>query len=219
MATPRVLVVLSGCGFLDGSEIHEAVLSLLYLDRAGAQVTCAAPNVPQMHVVDHAAGAPTDESRNVLAESARIARGEIVDLARILADNFDALVMPGGFGAAKNLSSFATHGKDATVNPQVQAVVRAFREQDKPICAICISPAVVVAALGEGTVTVGDDPGTAGAITAMGGAHENRLVTEICVDEARKIVTTPAYMYHTRIGLVSIGIEAAVARTLAFLPA
>lgn len=214
MSQKRVLVILSGCGFLDGAEIHEAVISLLALDRRGAQVQCAAPDKAQHHVVDHRTGQPTAETRNVLTEAARIARGKIVPLSAVSADDFDAVFLPGGFGAAKNLSTVAFDGPAAQVDPDLARVLQAFRSQGKPIGAVCIAPAVLVAALREGEVTIGDDPGTASAITAMGGAHYACPVTELHVDQARKIVTAPAYMYDARIADVAQGIEKAVAATL-----
>lgn len=210
----RILVILSGCGFLDGSEIHEAVLSLLAFDRAGAEVQCAAPDKPQLHVVDHRTGQPTGETRNVLTEAARIARGKIVPLGAVDPAAYDAVWMPGGFGAAKNLSDVATRGAAATVDPQLVAVLRAFRAAGKPIGAVCIAPAVLVAALREGEVTIGDDAGTAGAITAMGGTHVVCPVTAAHVDRARRLVTAPAYMFDARIGDVAAGIEGAVAALL-----
>lgn len=209
----RVLVVLSGCGFLDGSEVHEAVLSLLALDRAGARVTCAAPDKP-FSVVDHRSGRPTGETRNVLVEAARIARGHIVPLASVSAADFDGVFLPGGFGAAKNLSTVAVDGPNATVEPDLVALLKAFRAAGKPIGAVCIAPAVVVAALREGDVTIGDDAGTAAAIAAMGGANVSCPVTVAHVDAARKLVTTPAYMYETHIADAAVGIDAAVARFL-----
>ncbi len=215
MSQKRVAVVLSGCGYLDGAEIHEAVLTLLALDRAGAAVQCAAPDKPQHHVVDHLTGTPTDESRNVLHEAARLARGRIVPLSTIRAEDFDAVFLPGGFGAAKNLSTVAFDGPAATVDPDLVRVLRAFRAAGKPIGAVCIAPAVVVAALREGAVTIGDDAGTAAAIEAMGGAHVACPVTELHVDRERRIVTAPAYMYgEARIADVAAGIEKAVAATL-----
>ncbi len=206
----RALVVLSGCGHLDGSEIHEAVLTLLAFDRAGAAVQCAAPNKPQVDVIDHLAHTPTAETRNVLTESARIARGKVVDLASVNVEDFDLVFLPGGYGAAKNLSTIATEGADASVDPDLLRVLRAFRAAGKPIGAVCIAPAVLVAALREGSVTIGNDPGTAAAIVAMGGEHAGCPVTEMHVDQARKIVTAPAYMYNAGIADVSRGIEAAV---------
>lgn len=218
MAKPRVLVVLSGCGFLDGSEVHESVISLLALDRAGVDVVCAAPDQDQMHVVDHLAGKPTGETRNVRVESARIARGKVVDLATVHAADFDGVFMPGGYGAAKNLSSVATEGAGATVNADLARVLREFRGQQKPIGAVCIAPAVLVAALREGAVTIGNDAGTAAAIEQMGGEHHACAVTELHVDAARKIVTAPAYMYQARISDVATGIEKAVRAFVEMIP-
>ena len=208
----RVGVLLSGCGFLDGAEIHESVLTMLHLDRAGAEIVCTAPRGAQMHVVDHATGEVTErESRDVFVEGARIARGKIRDLAEVRAADLDALIMPGGYGAAKNLSDFATRGSDATVHPDVQRLLREMLEAEKPIGAVCISPATLAAALKgsevHATVTIGEDPGTASAIEACGSRHQKCPVTEFVVDRANKIVSTPAYMFDARIGDVSTGIE------------
>jgi enhancing lycopene biosynthesis protein 2 len=211
----RVAVVLSGCGYLDGAEITEAIVALLALDRAGATYQCAAPDKAQMHVVDHLSGEPTGELRNVLTEAARIARGRIVPLTAIRAADFDAVFLPGGYGAAKNLSTVAIDGPNATVDPEVARVLREFRAAGKPIGAVCIAPAVLVAALREGDVTIGQDPGTAAAIAQMGGVHHTCPVDDLCVDRARKIVTAPAYMYgNARISEVAEGIEKAVGATL-----
>lgn len=214
----KVAVVLSGCGFLDGSEIHEAVLTLLALDCAGAEVACLAPDIVQSGVVDHARKRTVDESRNVLTEAARIARGRITDIASARASDFDAVALPGGFGAAKNLCDFATAGADARVEPNVARFLReAFRAR-KPIGAWCIAPATLAAALrGEKTqvtLTIGDDPGTARALAALGAKHVDCPVDGACVDEEHRIVTTPAYMYDARIGDVAKGIDKAVAALL-----
>lgn len=216
---PKVGVVLSGCGFLDGSEIHEAVLTLLCLDEAGAAVVCAAPRGPQMHVVDHAKKAPAaGQTRDMLTEAARIARGRIVDLATLNAADLDAVVMPGGFGAAKNLSDFATKGADASVHPEVARLLREMVAAKKPIGAICIAPAVVAAAIGRTahpTLTIGDDAGTAAALEAMGCKHRDCAVGDCVVDEVNGIVSTPAYMYEAAIGDVAKGIRKAVSAVLA----
>lgn len=218
----KVGVVLSGCGFLDGAEIHESVLTLLHLDRAGAEAVCMAPSKPQAHVVDHVtreevAGGP---GRNVLEEAARIARGRIRDIAEVEPGELDALVMPGGFGAAKNLSDFASQGADATVDPEVARLLRAMHEARKPIGVICIAPAVCAAAFKDSdvhpTLTIGEDAGTAAAIEAMGAEHRETPVTGICVDEVHRIVSTPAYMYDARIADVSQGIEKLVHALLSF---
>ena len=220
----RVAVVLSGCGFLDGAEISESVLTLLHLDRAGADVQCFAPDRDQMHVVDHRVGEPVDgESRNVLAEAARIARGKVLPLAQADATQFDALVMPGGFGAAKNLSNFALAGADAEVDPDLVTLISGMRAAGKPIGAICISPAVLAVALrGSETkakLTIGEDAGTAGAIESVGCEHENCAVDGFTVDAEHKIVSTPAYMYDAGIADVSAGIEKLVGQVLAFAEA
>lgn len=216
MGQKKVAVVLAGCGHLDGSEIREAVLALLALDRRDAAFQCAAPDKPQMHVMDHRERHPVaGETRNVLTEAARIARGNIVPLTAIHAADYDALLFPGGFGAAKNLCDFATQGANATVDPDVRRVIREFRAANKPIGAICIAPAIVVAALREGEVTIGDDAGTAEAIAAMGGENFVCPVEGFHVDHARKIVTAPAYMYgNARLSGVAEGIDHAVGALL-----
>lgn len=214
----KVAVVLSGCGFLDGSEIHEAVLTLLALDRAGADVTCLAPDVDQIHVIDHRRKTPAEETRNVLAEAARISRGKIGDVAKARASEFDAVVLPGGYGAAKNLSNFASAGAKARVEPNVARFLREVQAAGKPIGAWCIAPAVLAAALRDDakplTLTIGDDAGTAQALTAMGAKHVTCPVDEARVDETHRIVTTPAYMYDARIAQVATGIDRAVAALL-----
>ena len=217
---PRVAVVLAGCGYLDGAEINEAVIALLALNRAGAQVRVFAPDKPQLHVVDHFAGAVVEgQSRNVLTESARIVRGQVRPLAELGAEDFDALFLPGGFGVAKNLSSFAVEGTTGSVEPDLVRVLRAFRAADKPIGAVCISPAVVVLALHEGEVTIGSDPGTAAAIDALGGHHRVCPVTDAHVDQERKLATAPAFMEEVQLADVARGIEQAVAATLALIGA
>lgn len=195
---PNVGVLLSGCGFKDGAEIHEAAATLLALDQHKATIVCCAPNVNQAAVVDHQTGEPTGEARNVLKEAARIARGEIRDLATVKAAELDALILPGGFGAAKNLCTFADQGPNCTVNPDVERLIGEMLDQKKPIGAICIAPALLARVAGrrgvKARVTIGSDPGTADAINAMGCVHEQCAVTECTVDEENKIVTTPAYM-------------------------
>ncbi len=215
MSNPHVCVTLSGCGYLDGAEIHEAVIPLLALFRAGASVQCAAPNKVQMHVVDHLSGdVASGEQRNVLVESARIARGAIIPLSEVQATDYDAVFLPGGFGAAKNLSNLAVAGPKGAADPELVRVLGDFHSAGKPIGAVCISPAVTVMALGKGSVTIGSDPGTADAIGAMGGSHTDCPVTGHHVDTENKIVTAPAYMCDASIAEVADGIEKAVASTL-----
>lgn len=192
----KVAVVLAGCGVYDGTEINEAVLSLLSLEQQGAEYQCFAPDIEQMHVVNHLTGeVSAAESRNVLVEAARIARGNIKPLGQAVASDFDALLVPGGFGAAKNLSDFAVNGDAMTVQDDFLKLARSFHQAAKPIALICIAPTMAAAICGEGAqCTIGDDADTAAAITAMGGQHINCPVDRAVVDEANKLVTTPAYM-------------------------
>ncbi len=215
----RVGVILSGCGYLDGAEIQEAVLTLLALDRAGAEVSCFAPDVAQHKVVNHLTGKEEGESRNVLVESARIARGRIADVAEANADDLDALILPGGFGAALNLCDFAIHGPDCTVDPGVERLIRAVHGAGKPIGAICIAPALIAKVLGDGgvEVTIGNDAGTAAALESMGARHCDCPVDAFVVDRKQKVVTTPAYMLGPGTKDVAAGIERCVAETLALV--
>lgn len=215
---PKIGVLLSGCGVFDGAEIHESVITLLALDRAGAEIVCTAPNVDQMHVVDHRTGEPTDETRNVLVESARIARGEITDLAELSAGDLDGLIVPGGFGAAKNLCNFAVAGADAQVHPEVARILRQMLDAGKPVGVCCIAPAVMAAVLRDagttGDLTIGSDADTADALEAMGVNHVPCVVEETCVDRERGVVSTPAYMLAGRISEAAAGIEKLVAEVL-----
>jgi len=219
---PRVGVVLSGCGVYDGAEIHESVLTLLALDRAGAEAVCLAPDVPQRHVVNHLTGQPAEgESRNVLVEAARIARGKVRSLAGFDAAALDALVLPGGFGAAKNLCDFAFAGAGCTVDPEVARVVREVHAARKPVGAVCIAPVILARLLGaeKPKLTIGTDPGTAAAIDAMGGAHVTCGGGGAVVDADRRLVTTPAYMLDSPISEVWNGIEKLVSELLAMTKA
>jgi enhancing lycopene biosynthesis protein 2 len=213
----KVAVVLSGCGVYDGAEINEAVLTLLCLEQQGASYECFAPNIAQMHVINHLTGEPVaGESRNVLVEAARIARGNIRDITQAKAGDFDALLVPGGFGAAKNLSNFAVAGAAMDVQPDFLALARAFHGSGKPIGLICIAPVMSAAICGEGArCTIGNDVDTAAAITAMGGAHLQCPVSEARVDVAHKLVTTPAYMLAGKVSEAYAGISACVKEVLA----
>ncbi|MBH3403475.1 isoprenoid biosynthesis glyoxalase ElbB [Pseudomonas glycinae] len=211
----KVAVILSGCGVYDGAEIHESVITLLRLDQRGAQVQCFAPNIAQLHVINHLTGEEMPESRNVLVESARIARGNVKDLREADVEDFDALIVPGGFGAAKNLSNFAIEGAGCTVQPQVLALAEAFAEAGKPVGLICISPALAAKIYGPGvTCTIGNDADTAAAMNKMGATHEDCAVTDIVEDKARKLVTTPAYMLAQTISEAASGINKLVDRVL-----
>ena len=213
----NVAVVLSGCGVYDGAEINEAVLTLLSLEQQGATYQCFAPDRPQMHVINHLTGEPAEgESRNVLVEAARIARGNIRPLTDASADEFDALLVPGGFGAAKNLCDFAVSGAEMAVQGDFLAVAQAFHQAGKPIGLICIAPVMAAAICGEGTkCTIGNDAETAAAIAAMGGEHLECPVTEARVDAEKKMVTTPAYMLAGSVSEAYAGISDCVKEVLA----
>lgn len=213
----KVAVILSGCGVFDGAEIHESVLTLLALDRANAQVTCAAPDVPQHHVVNHLTQeAVPGETRNVLVEAARIARGKIIPLAQLRVDAVDAIILPGGFGAAKNLCNFATAGADFEVNAEVAHVLQSAHRAGKPLGFVCIAPAIAARLFGGEKVefTIGTDAGTAQALEAGGGQHANCNVRNIVIDQRLKIVTTPAYMLAGRITEAEAGINKLVQAVL-----
>ena len=215
MTQKKVAVILSGCGVYDGAEIHESVITLLRLDQRGAKVQCFAPNIAQHHVINHLTGEEMPESRNVLVESARIARGDIKDISEANAEAFDALIVPGGFGAAKNLSDFAFQGTDCAVQPDVLALAEAFAEAGKPIGLMCISPAIAAKIYGPGVVcTIGKDADTAAAVSKMGGEHHECDVSEIVEDKARKLVSTPAYMLANSISEAASGINKMVDRVL-----
>ncbi|WP_437879479.1 isoprenoid biosynthesis glyoxalase ElbB [Pseudomonas sp. LRF_L74] len=212
----NVAVILSGCGVYDGAEIQESVITLLRLDQRGAKVQCFAPNIAQLHVLNHLTGEEAPESRNVLVESARIARGAIKDVRELNVADFDALILPGGFGVAKNLSSFANEGTNLSVQPDVLAAARAFASAGKPIGLICISPALAVQIFGAGvSATLGsDEDDAAKALVAMGGKHVACSVEDIVEDEERKLVSTPAYMLAQSISQAAAGINKLVDRVL-----
>lgn len=211
----KVAVILSGCGVQDGAEIHESVLTLLRLDQRGAEVKCFAPNIAQLHVINHLTGEEMPQTRNVLVESARITRGAIEDIIEADVTEFDALIIPGGFGAAKNLSSFAADGAGCKVQPQVLAMAEAFALAGKPVGLICVSPALAAKIYGPGvTCTIGNDADMVAKITKMGGQHQVCEVTDIVEDKERKLVSTPAYMVAKSIGEAASGINKLVDRVL-----
>ena len=211
----KIGIVLSGCVVNDGSEIHEAVITMLELDKAGVDMLLMAPNIDQLHVINHATGEEMDDSRNVLVESARISRGNIEDIAVVTSENVDALIFPGGFGVAKNLSDYAMAGVECSVNPDVLRLSREVHNEGKPIGAICIAPAIMATILsGETELTVGFDEQTASDIDAMGAKHVLCPVDEIVVDKEKKVVSTPAYMEAKSIKEAALGIEKLVAEIL-----
>lgn len=204
----QVAVILAGCGVRDGSEIYETTLALLRLDQLGIGYRCFAPDIEQQQVIDHLSGEPVEgETRNVLVESARLARGEIDSLEALDPGAFDAVVVPGGFGVARNLCDFAEAGADMTILPLLRDKITPFREAGKPIGLMCISPVLVPRLLGDGIpVTVGQDAGVSGAISSMGGLHKSCGVDEVVVDREHRVVTTPGYMLAERIGDAAKGI-------------
>jgi len=213
----KVGVVLAGCGVFDGSEIHEATITLLALDRAKAHITCIAPHVNQAHVIDHANGNVAEgQARNVLSEAARIARGEIKNIQNINAAELDALIFPGGYGVAKNLCTFAVDGKNCSVNSDVERLIKAMHTAKKPLGFICIAPVICAKVLGaqKPKLTIGNDAETAKAIEAMGGKHVECPVDDIVTDEINKIVSTPAYMLGPSIAYIAKGIEKCVSKVL-----
>lgn len=211
----KVGVVLSGCGVKDGSEIHESVLTLLALTQAGACYQCLAPNIAQTQVINHYTGERMPEKRHVLVEAARIARGDILDLATANPAELDAAIFPGGFGAALNLCDFATQGEACTIEPHVLAFAKAMLAQKKPLGFICIAPAMIPKIVGAGaSLTIGNDRETARKIEAMGGKHVSCAVTACVTDTNARIVSTPAYMLAKNIGEAFIGIEKLVRQVL-----
>jgi enhancing lycopene biosynthesis protein 2 len=212
----KVGVVLYGSGVYDGSEIHEATLTLLYLDLAGAETVCMAPDVAQVEVVDHRDGGASGDTRNVLAESSRIARGAIKDLKEIRSRDIDALIFPGGFGAAKNLCSFAVKGPECGVNPDVVRLIKEMHDEKKPLGFMCIAPVIAAKVLGgfKPRLTIGTDKATAEAVEKMGGRHVDCAVDGVVVDRENRIVTTPAYMLGPTISKVGQGIEKLVQEVL-----
>lgn len=191
---PKFAVILAGSGVFDGSEIHETVMTMYAIMKNGGTYEVFAPDIAQHHVINHINGEEMDEKRNVLIESARIARGNIHKLSEFAADNFDAIIIPGGFGAAKNLSTFAFDGANCKINGEVENAIRGMAKANKPIGALCISPVIVAKVLESVKVTIGQDQSTADAVQQMGATHESTDHGEVVVDPGHKIATTPCYM-------------------------
>ncbi|MFO7616702.1 MAG: isoprenoid biosynthesis glyoxalase ElbB [Bacteroidales bacterium] len=207
---PKFAVVLAGCGVYDGAEIHEAVLTLYAIQNNGGDFEIFAPEIAQHHVVNHLTGQPTGETRSVLVESARIARGNISPLGEFKPAEFDVLILPGGFGVAKNLCSFAFDGPDCRVDPDVEAAILGMHQSGKPIGALCIAPVILARLIPGVLVTIGQDAGTAGGITAMGGRHQSTGLREVVVDQGNRIVTTPCYMLDSNLVDIAAGADLAV---------
>lgn len=211
----KIGVVLSGSGVYDGSEIHEAVITLLAIAREGAEAVCFAPDKPQTDVINHLTGKPMGESRNVLIEAARIARGAILPIAQASINDLDALIVPGGFGAAKNLSSFASLGSESVVDPDLKRLALEMHQAGKPLGFMCIAPAMLPKIFAFPLrLTIGTDIDTAEVLEYMGAEHVPCPVDDIVVDEDNKVVTTPAYMLAQNIAEAAAGIEKLVSRVL-----
>lgn len=210
----KIAVVLSGNGVYDGAEIHEATLTLLAIARQGAQYQCFAPDIKQAHVVNHLTGEVMPETRNVLVEAARIARGKIKPLSEYKAEDFDALIFPGGFGVAKNLCTFAFDGVNCTVNQEVEKAIRDTVIEEKPIGALCISPVLIAKVLVDVEVTIGNEEGPANAIESFGATHTETTHGEIVYDSKYKLVTTPCYMLDASIDQIADGAENLVRKIL-----
>jgi enhancing lycopene biosynthesis protein 2 len=190
----KVAVVLAGCGVMDGAEIHEAVMTLYAIENNGGSYEVFAPNVAQHHVINHITGEVMNESRNVLTEASRIARGKIRALTEYRADEFDALIFPGGFGVAKNLCTYAFDGPECHVDRVVEEAIRSTHRAGKPIGALCISPVLIAKVLGDVTVTIGSDAATAADIVKLGGEHEIKKHGDVSIDRKNRIVSAPCYM-------------------------
>jgi enhancing lycopene biosynthesis protein 2 len=220
MKKKKIGVLLSGCGVMDGSEIHEATLTLFFLDKQGAEIVCMAPDKEQLDVMNHIAGAPAQEKRRVMVEAARIARGKILDVRTVKADDLDAIIIPGGLGAAKNLCTFAKDGPNCRVDEDVAKLLWDLYRAKKPIGALCIAPALIARLFGaeiSPELTIGTDVGTASALEKMGARHKKAMVDEIVVDSKNRIVTTPCYMLAQSIKEVGAGVEKLVAQIMGMI--
>ena len=213
----KFAVILSGCGVFDGAEIHEATLSMYAIKKQGADYDVFAPDIMQHHVVNHITGDEMPEARNVLVESARIARGKIQPLSKLNPAEFDALLLPGGFGAAKNLSTFAFDGPDCKVNTDVEKAVKGIYEAGKPIGALCIAPVLLAKILGKGDLTIGQDKGTAEAVEKLGANHKSTVHGEVVFDKENKLFTTPCYMLEANIAQIGEGAENIIKSMLEYM--
>lgn len=214
----KFAVVLSGCGVFDGSEIHEATLTLYSISKNGASYEIFAPNIDQHHVINHLNGDEINEKRNVIVESARIARGTVKDIKEFDAASYDALIFPGGFGVAKNLSTFAFDGPDCKVNPDVEKAIKSMKDKGKPIGALCIAPVLLAKVFGDKVeLTIGQDKGTAEAVEAMGGVHKNTNHGEVVVDKKNKLFSTPCYMLDATVAQIGEGAENIIKEMLKYM--
>ncbi len=217
----KFAVILSGCGFLDGSEISESVLTLLALSQANVNYQAVSVSINQHHSINHVSQNEEKNNRNVMEESARIARGNIIDIKDTNPSEFSGVIIPGGYGVAKNLCSFAFKGAQATVNEDIKKFLLEFKRQEKPIGAICISPALIALLLGNDEVklTIGDDKETSSEIQKTGAKHNTCTVDKICIDKKLKVVSTPAYMYSdASLDKIYLGIKSCVDKVIELSP-
>jgi len=203
----KIAVIISGCGVYDGAEIHESVLTMLAIAKHGASYQLFAPDIEQHNVINHFNGEVMDEKRNVLIEGARIARGNIKSLSDCKIEDYDALILIGGYGTAKNLSTYAFEGLNFTVLPELEKIIKLSHTLKKPIGALCIAPVIVAKALRGIKITIGQDVETEEIIQKLGSIHEKTQIAEITIDEANKIVSTPCYMLDSSIYETSLGID------------
>ncbi|MBL6988342.1 MAG: isoprenoid biosynthesis glyoxalase ElbB [Bacteriovoracaceae bacterium] len=215
--SPKFAIILSGCGVYDGSEIHETVTTMLAIDQQGATYDCFAPDIDQHHVINHIDGQVIDQKRNVLVESARIARGKIQPLSTFQASQYNCLILPGGFGAAKNLSSYAFEQGNLNVHKDVANAIMLMKEQGKPIGALCIAPVILAKLLPGIALTIGQDKDTASVVETLGANHQNTNNGEIVVDKDNKVVTSPCYMLEASIKDVALGAYNTVKELIALM--
>lgn len=215
--TKKIAIILSGCGQYDGSEIHEAVCAMLAIDMNGAEYDIYAADKAQHHVINHFTGDEMKETRNVLIESARMARGKAKSLANLEVANYDALVMPGGHGAAKNLSDYAFNGDAMTVDPLLANCIKKAHAAGIPIGAMCIAPMILAKVLGHVKLTLGGENKASGHAKNLGSETEITTAGQVCVDAVNKIVTTPCYMVDSRISEVLAGADGMIKEILKML--
>jgi enhancing lycopene biosynthesis protein 2 len=214
----KIGIILAGCGSRDGSEIHEAILTLYFLDHAGVETVCMAPDRNQFHVIDHLSLHETQETRNMLTESARIARGKIQNIDTVSSKDLDGLILPGGTGAAKNLIDYNINKRNCTIHDDVKRLILEIVKTGKPLGAICIAPVIVAVALRDSSfhplLTIGTSQEEASDIEFFGSRHQDARVDEIIIDEKLKIVSTPAYMLGPAISDIAKGIEKLVQKVI-----
>ena len=203
----KFAVIISGCGNMDGAEIHETLMTLLAIEKKECEYELFAPDKEQHHVINHLTKKEMPEKRNMLVEAARIARGNIKDISAFSIKNFDAVVFPGGYGVAKNFFTYAFDGINAKVLPEIEKIINYTHADGKPIGALCISPFLIAKVLGDVTVTIGHDKNTTDDIISMGANHINSAPTDVVSDRKNKIFTTPCYMLNARLVEIAEGVE------------